>query len=192
MENWKEAAKYAKLVMNDSRFKLLDLNTVETEKSEYGQMARIYTNYHSYDESSEVIFPYGKVSDWAGWVEEYSTEDPTTGLPRKPYFRASDELLNSFEDGDLRKQRYIVRKEFSGELLPLAIGKLKVNNSCRPTGGTGVFGRSLRLSEAYLNYMEAEAMLTKTGVDANGSQEALQALVELRSKRFATSSAFGA
>lgn len=56
MENWEEAAKYAKMVMNDSRFKLLDLNTVETEKNEYGQVARIYTNYHSYDESSEVIF----------------------------------------------------------------------------------------------------------------------------------------
>lgn len=184
MENWEEAAKYAKMVMDDSRFKLLDLNTIPTEETESGQTTRVYTNYHSYNQSTEVIFPYGNVDDWAGWVEEY-TETSTTGQPRMPYFRASDELLQEFTDDDLRKERYIIRKSFNGELMPLAVGKLNVNNAFRPIGGTGIFGRSLRLSEAYLNYMEAKAMIAKESGDGNARQQALQALNELRSKRFA-------
>ncbi len=184
MENWAEAAKYAQLVMNDSRFKLLDLNTVPTEETTEGVTKRVYTNYHSYTTSSEVIFPYGQVADWAGWVEEYS-ETGLDGSPRLPYFKASDELVNDFDDKDLRKERYIVRKQFNGELMPLAIGKLNVNSSYRPTGGTGVFGRSIRLSEAYLNYMEAEAMLFKTTGSDSYRQEALSALNALREKRYA-------
>ncbi len=184
MEKWEEAAKYAKLVLDDSRFKLLDLNTIPTENTESGQTSRVYTNFHSYTASSEVIFPYGNVSDWAGWVENYSTES-TSGEPRMPYFRASDELLKTFDDDDLRKERYIVRKDFSGQLLPLAIGKLNVNNAYRPSSGTGIFGRSIRLAEAYLNYMEAKAMIAKQGGDTQARQEAIQALNSLRSKRFA-------
>lgn len=184
MEKWEEAAKYAKLVLDDSRFKLLDLNTIPTENTESGQTSRVYTNFHSYTASSEVIFPYGNVSDWAGWVENYSTES-TSGEPRMPYFRASDELLKTFDDDDLRKERYIVRKDFSGQLLPLAIGKLNVNNAYRPSSGTGIFGRSIRLAEAYLNYMEAKAMIAKQSGDTQARQEAIQALNSLRSKRFA-------
>ncbi|HCC87344.1 MAG TPA: RagB/SusD family nutrient uptake outer membrane protein [Prevotella sp.] len=185
MENWEEAAKYAKKVMDDTRFKLLDLNTIPTTETESGQTKRVYTNYHSYSQSTEVIFPYGNVADWAGWVEDYVTESSSTGEPRVPYFRASDDLLSIFTDDDLRKERYIVRKDFNGEQMPLAIGKLNVNSSYRPTGGTGIFGRSVRLAEAYLNYMEAEAMIAKETGDANARQEAIQALNTLRSKRFA-------
>ena len=185
MENWEEAAKYAKKVMDDSRFKLLDLNTIPTTETESGVTTRVYTNYHSYGNSTEVIFPYGNVADWAGWVEDYPSEDSSTGELRLPYFRASDDLLSIFTDDDLRKERYIVRKEFNGELMPLAVGKLNVNNAFRPTGGTGIFGRSIRLAEAYLNYMEAKAMIAKETGDGNARQEAIQALNDLRSKRFA-------
>ena len=184
MEDWQNAALYAQVVMNDKRFKLLDLNTIPTEETKDGQTTRVYTNYHSYGASTEVIFPYGSVTDWAGWVEDYSTENSVTGEPRLPYFRASDDLLNDFEDTDLRKERYIVRKSFSGELMPLAVGKLNVNNAYRPNGGTGIFGRSIRLSEAYLNYMEAEAMLYKTTGDAAARTAATTALNSLRQNRF--------
>lgn len=184
MENWTEAAKYAKLVMDNSQFKLLDLNTVPTEETKEGQTTRVYTNYHGYTSSSEVIFPYGNVNDWAGWVEDYS-EVGIDGGARVPYFKASEDLLNTFDDKDLRKERYIVRKNFQGELMPLAVGKLNVNTSFRPSGGTGIFGRSIRLSEAYLNYMEAEAMLFKTTGNDADRQEALKALNDLRVKRFA-------
>ncbi len=184
MENWEEAAKYAKLVMDDTRFKLLDLNTIPTEETKEGVTTRVYTNYYSYGASSEVIFPYGQVTDWAGWVEDYS-EVGLDGNPRIPYFMASKELMNTFDDKDLRKERYVVHKNFNGENLALAVGKMNVNSSFRPAGGTGIFGRSLRLSEAYLNYMEAEAMLFKTTGNDAYRQQALQALNDLRIKRFA-------
>lgn len=48
MENWEEAAKYAKLVMDDTRFKLLDLNTIPTEETKEGVTTRVYTNFYSY------------------------------------------------------------------------------------------------------------------------------------------------
>ena len=76
-----------------------------------------------------------------------------------------------------------------------SIGKLSVNipqdngvslnNFYKPISGSGVFGRSLRLSEAYLNYAEAKAMMYQMGTDANGATEAQDALDELRVKRYA-------
>lgn len=193
MENWEKAAQYAKAVMDNKKFSLLDLNTVETESTEYGRTTRVYTNYHSYENSSEVIWPYGQVSDWAGWENSYSDTD-SQGNSHHCLFRASDSLLNTFDDKDLRKERYIVRRElpnnktWDGEsnLMPLPLGKMNVNNYFRPNGtGTGIFGRSIRLSEAYLNYMEAEAMLYKTQGSENARQEALNALNKLRQNRFA-------
>ena len=117
------------------------------------------------------------------------------------YFKASDELMDSFEETDLRKERYIIRKPVRDDRgievwIPMAIGKLSVsipeytgivlNNYYRPVTASGVFGRSLRLSEAYLNYAEAKAMMFKEGTDGNGANDAKEALDELRSHRFAT------
>ena len=50
--------------------------------------------------------------------------------------------------------------------------------------GTLDFGRSLRLSEAYLNYCEAKAMLAQEG-NAAALPDAIAALEKLRQKRFA-------
>lgn len=192
MENWEEAAKEAKKVMDNATFRLLNLNDVPTETtSTSGQTTRSYINYHSYTASSEVIWPYGNVSDWAGWVEDYS-ETGSSGRSLHAYFRASDDLLACFDDKDLRKERYIIRKELPNEemfdentnLMPLAMGKLNVNTSYRASGGTGIFGRSIRLAEAYLNYMEAKAMIFKTTGNATARQEALDALNTLRENRF--------
>lgn len=185
MEKWEEAAIYAKKVMDNTKFQLLDLNTVPTETTEDGRTTRTYINYHSFASSPEVIWPYGQVSDWAGWVESYATEN-SSGAASHTYFQASQDLLDSYEPTDLRYDRYIVRKPFGlNDTIPLAIGKLNVNNAYRPTGGTGVFGRSMRLSEAYLNYMEAEAMLYKTTGSTDHLQLSLNALNNLRQKRFA-------
>lgn len=188
MENWAEASRYAKLVMDNSQFSLLDLNSVEAWTSdEYGwSMVRTYTNYHSYD-SPECIWPYGNVVDWAGWVDDYS-EEGSDGSARTPYFRASDDLLASFDSTDLRMDRYIVRKAFGSygeDSIALAYGKVNVNNYYRPRGGTGIFGRSIRLSEVYLNYIEAEAMQYKATGDGSHLSAAVNALNDLRSKRFA-------
>lgn len=188
MENWAEASRYAKMVMDNSQFSLLNLNNVEawTENEDgSGRLVPTYRNYHSY-ESPECIWPYGNVIDWAGWVDDYS-EEGSDGSARTPYFRASDELLASFDSTDLRRERYIVRKAFGStktDTIPMAYGKVNVNNFYRPRSGTSIFGRSIRLSEAYLNYMEAEAMLYKTTGDASHQTAALNALNTLRRNRF--------
>lgn len=186
MEKWEEASLYAKKVMSNSRFSLMDLNNVLAWADTNGTPERTYTDFHSYD-SPECIWLYGNVVDWAGWVDDYS-EEGSDGSARTPYFRASDELLESFDSTDLRFERYIVRKAFGfykTDTLALAYGKLNVNDYFRPRGGTLVFGRSIRLSEAYLNYMEAEAMLYKTTGDASHQVAALDALNNLRRNRFA-------
>lgn len=198
-ENWSDAASYAHKVMTNSNFKLLDLNVVETLTEEGYPF---YKTYHAYSESSEVIWLYGSVSDMGSWVMSYAgTSNPKdNNRVMHAYFKASDDLMETYEDTDLRKERYIIKKAVRDERgidiwTPMAIGKLSVNipqdngislnNFYKPISGSGVFGRSLRLSEAYLNYAEAKAMMYQMGTDANGATEAQDALDELRVKRYA-------
>ena len=198
-ENWSDAASYAHKVMTNSNFKLLDLNVVETLTEEGYPF---YKTYHAYSESSEVIWLYGSVSDMGSWVMSYAgTSNPKdNNRVMHAYFKASDDLMDTYEDTDLRKERYIIKKAVRDERgidiwTPMAIGKLSVNipqdngislnNFYKPISGSGVFGRSLRLSEAYLNYAEAKAMMYQMGTDANGATEAQDALDELRVKRYA-------
>ena len=90
--------------------------------------------------------------------------------------------MKSFDEtaGDLRKDRYIIRSSYEitnanneVEAMPSAFGKVNVSSSryYQPRGGTGIFSRSFRLSEAYLNFCEANAMLNKAG-NANAGTEA--------------------
>ena len=198
-ENWSDAASYAHKVMTNSNFKLLDLNVVETLTEEGYPF---YKTYHAYSESSEVIWVYGSVSDMGSWVMSYAgTSNPKdNNRVMHAYFKASDDLMETYEDTDLRKERYIIKKAVRDERgidiwTPMAIGKLSVNipqdngvslnNFYKPISSSGVFGRSLRLSEAYLNYAEAKAMMYQMGTDANGATEAQDALDELRVKRYA-------
>lgn len=198
-ENWSDAASYAHKVMTNSNFKLLDLNVVETLTEEGYPF---YKTYHAYSESSEVIWVYGSVSDMGSWVMSYAgTSNPKdNNRVMHAYFKASEDLMDTYEDTDLRKERYIIKKAVRDERgidiwTPMAIGKLSVNipqdngvslnNFYKPISSSGVFGRSLRLSEAYLNYAEAKAMMYQMGTDANGATEAQDALDELRVKRYA-------
>lgn len=193
MENWEEAAKYAEYVMKDSRFKLLDLNTIPTEKYDTKLETEItyYHDFHSFAGSTETIWPYGNPSDMAGWGRDYPETDQNY-RPMHSYFRASDELINSFEEGDLRKERYIVHRTTSNYptngtsgSMPLTYGKMQVNTSTfKPISSLATFGRSLRLSEAYLNYAEAKAMLFKEKGDGTARTQALSALNTIREKRF--------
>ena len=198
-ENWNDAASYAQKVMTNPNFKLLDLNAVETVTEEGHPFYKVY---HAYSESPDVIWLYGSVSDMGNWVMSYAgTSNPKdNNRIMHSYFKASDDLMDSYEDTDLRKERYIIKKPVRDERgieiwTPMAIGKLSVNipqdlgvslnNFYKPISSSGVFGRSLRLSEAYLNYAEAKAMMHQMGSDANGATEAQNTLDELRSKRFA-------
>ncbi|MBQ8501514.1 MAG: RagB/SusD family nutrient uptake outer membrane protein [Bacteroides sp.] len=201
LENWEQAATYADKVMKNKTFQLLDLNTISTHSENNGVYARYYPTYHSYAASPEVIWLYGDPGDMGGWTSTYlgSQNPENNGAYMHAYFQASDELMNTFDETDLRKERYIIyssrgygregRGSEDDARVPQAYGKL--SNSGYPiyrpaSDASGrAFGRSLRLSEAYLNYAEAKAMLYKAGTDGNGATQALAALNDLRLKRFA-------
>ena len=177
------AAHYAKLVMDNTNFSLEDLNNVPLNgKNDAGETVRTYMAYPTYS-SSETIWPYGNVTDMFEWTYDgANSTNSNTGNKMHAYFQASEELLGTFVDYDLRLNRYIVKAPAgnSGELMPMAFGKVNVGTTYYlPQHATGIFGRCLRLSEAYLNYAEAMAMTGTAGMD-----EATAALNELRAKRF--------
>ena len=182
MENWSEAARYAKMVMDNQNFKLIDLNNVPTTGTdESGNEIRNYIIFPTY-KHSETIWPYGNVEDMFAWT--YHGTNSTNTLNNKKmhaYFQASADLINTFDNYDLRLKRYIVRAPMNDtELMPMAFGKIYVGTQYYlPKHDVGVFGRCLRLSEAYLNYAEAQAMMGGDGI-----AEAARVLTELREKRF--------
>ena len=182
MENWEEAARYAKLVMDDKRFKLLDLNTVPLEEpNEDGKYVRVYLNMPTY-KCSETIWPYGNVTDMFKWTYDYAnTTSSISGQKMHGYFQASQSLLESYLEWDLRLMHYIVQApDGQGGEMPMAFGKVNIGTTYYlPMTATGTFGRCLRLSEAYLNYAEAMAMLGGSGDD-----EAIAALNTLLENRF--------
>ena len=187
MEEWQKAADYAKLVIANPNFKLIDLNTVNATD---GNGERTYMNYHSYT-SPEAIWLYGNSEDVTYFTGLYSGDENEYN-PENEYclFRASDALLNSFDEtsGDLRKERYLVREANpsyeQGEkyYIVQAFGKVSVSSKYRPE--TNTFGRSFRLSEAYLNLSEASAMLYKEKNDNGALVQSLEALNTLRRYRF--------
>ena len=183
MENWEMAAHYAKLVMDNPNFRLEDLNNIPLNgKNDAGETVRTYMVYPTYS-SSETIWPYGNVKDMFEWTYDgANSTNSNTGNKMHAYFQASEELLGTFVDYDLRLNRYIVKAPAgnSGELMPMAFGKVNVGTTYYlPQHATGIFGRCLRLSEAYLNYAEAMAMTGTAGMD-----EATATLNALRVKRF--------
>ena len=175
MENWEKAAEYAKAVMDNKNFGLFDLNNVPYDAVEY----MYYPAYNS----PETIWPYGSPNDMFGWTCEGANtshyENKTTKM--YAYFQASEGLKETFNEGDLRRNRYIITapNETYGNM-EMAYGKIQVGTQYYlPKDAVNVFGRSLRLSEAYLNYAEAEANL-----DGEGFDNAIETLNTLREKRF--------
>lgn len=180
MENWKDAAAYADKVVNDWTFSLIDLNNLPSAST-----AEPYYNFTSY-KSSEVIWLYGNVSDLTEFNNEtvsHEEEDPfggTTTYYRKAFI-ASDNLLESFKDGDLRKEKYIA-KEYDRENRSFypndysSFGKYQLSTTGEPNGSEN-FALSFRLSEAYLNLAEASA-------NNNEENKALSAIRTLLEKRY--------
>ena len=181
MENWTEAKKYAGKVINDWNFSLLNLNTIALPDPTVNEPYYEFTSY----QSPEVIWLYGNIQEFAAQYNTYLTSTTSTSLATRKAFTASESLLSSFKDGDLRKELYIVREilvnsknanlnTFYDTYLPY--GKYKTNNSSPTTGGD-YFALSFRLSEAYLNFAEAAAL-----DDAEG--EAISAMNTLLEKRY--------
>lgn len=184
MENWEKAAEYAKLVMDNPRFSFLDLNDVPTTTvNSDGKTVRIYP-YYPTSTSTEAIWLYGNVDDMFGWTcYGTGTENPNNNNKKMhAYFQASEELLSLFNDMDLRRERYIIETDMTdGTLMPMAYGKIYVGSQYLPKNATttGVFGRCIRLSEAYLNYAEAQIQMGGEGLG-----NAVEALNTLRERRF--------
>lgn len=181
MENWTEAKKYAGKVINDWNFSLLNLNTIALPDPTVNEPYYEFTSY----QSPEVIWLYGNIQEFAAQYNTYLTSTTSTSLATRKAFTASESLLSSFKEGDLRKELYIVREilvnskdanlnTFYDTYLPY--GKYKTNNSSPATGGD-YFALSFRLSEAYLNFAEAAAL-----DDAEG--EAISAMNTLLEKRY--------
>lgn len=186
MEEWESAAEYALKVIKQSSFRLWDLNTIEDKNA---QGRGVYTYFHDIFTSPEVIWNYGNVSDMTSMISLLGD-----GSYYHPIFKASDELMATFNasDGDLRTTRYVVEERYQSQAsdgsfyyLNRTFGKIAIGSTNEPLGGPR-FARSYRLAEAYLNYMEANAMLYKEGGSAETMRNALDYLNTLRKYRIDT------
>ena len=180
MEKWEEAAKYAKMVMNDKRFALTDLNTIVHEtKNEDGVTVRNYPVYPTYN-CSETIWPYGYIEDMFQWSYYGANKEDENKNKMHSYFKASESLINTFVDYDKRLELYIVAAPSGSSTMKMAYGKVNIGQEYYlPLQATGTFGRCLRLSEAFLNYAEAQAM-----IGGDSIIKAIEALNALGYKRF--------
>lgn len=177
MEEWTKAAEYAEKVMNNSNFQFVNLTSVPR----YNPNPEVsyflyYMNFQHYNTSSEVIMPYGNTSDITAMLFDI----PQNG---RPCFTASDDLLNSYESTDLRKDIYIATTQQipnnPSNWIVLPLGKIVLNSQNNNLGSSSeAFGRSFRLSEAYLNYAEAKIELNQN------IEEALEKVDLMRKNRF--------
>ena len=184
MENWKDAAIYADKVINEWSFSLINLNNLPSTST-----AEPYYNFTSL-KSSEVIWLYGNVSDLTEFNnetvsrEEEDPDYPGWGINITYYrkaFTASDDLLESFKDGDLRKEKYIAKEynRINNSFYPdyySSFGKYQLSAMGEPNGSEN-FALSFRLSEAYLNLAEAAAY-------NNEESKALSAMRTLLENRY--------
>ena len=172
MENWEKAAEYAKYVMDNTTFSLVNLNNISTDNAEY----MYYPSYNS----KETIWAYGSPNDMFGWTcQSTNTENDNSGKKMHAYFQASESLLAMFDEYDLRRDRYIIKTQTEDGYMDMAYGKILVKTEYYlPNDAVNVFGRSLRQSEAYLNYAEAKANIG--GEKINDALDALYTLCENR------------
>ena len=174
MENWEKAAEYAQYVMENKNFGLMDLNNVSSTAEEF-----MY--YPAYD-SPETIWPYGSPEDMFSWTcHSTNSQNPKNGNKKMhAYFQASQDLKDTFDEYDLRLKRYIIQAPVENGYMDMAYGKILVGTQYYlPKNAVNVFGRCLRLSEAYLNYAEAQA-----NIGGEGITKATEVLTTLREKRF--------
>ena len=132
---------------------------------------------NEYDEDAiAVVLPF---IDVIGYVA--NSTNTVNNQKMHAYFQASQQLLDSYLDWDLRLTHYIVQApNGNGGMMNMAFGKVNIGTTYYlPTAQARTFGRCLRLSEAYLNYAEAMAMM-----GGKGDNEAAAAINALREKRF--------
>lgn len=172
MENWAEAAKYSSKIIDDWSFSLNDLNSYPNPATNI-----YFPDFKTYS-STESIWVYG-ISGNSNYGNVNTVFRSASSIT---VFEASKELTDSFEEGDLRKEKYIVQvNEGSGanaRTVYRAYGKtLLTTGKSNPKVAENGFGHAFRLAEVYLIYAEAKAQLSSFG-------DAIDALNILRKKRF--------
>ena len=163
MERYEEAIDAADNVLtnNSYSYNVLDLNTWEADQNVISSSS-IETIFHQGGNSIPVMFLNDSTSAWNGDDRRASS------------FQVSDGLLNSYEQGDLRRTAFF---RFSSKTRATLPDKYKtwrtVSNDPEQVGEDFL----IRLPEVILNKAEALAML-------NRDDEAKTELEKLRSKRF--------
>ena len=199
MENWEQSLAYAKQVIANPNFGILDLNT-RTLPGMYNIPA--FEDYYTY-ENPEVIFLFGNWYDvlslvftnavqyyeevYDPYYDEYYGNWIRTYLPV-----VSQSLIDAYgTDGtDLRKQHYLVPDEdgMTSYYQPLSKFQVEMYYAVQPNSMSGNWGVAFKVTEAYLNAAEAAAMLFKEGQGANYQTEAQGYLDDLRVNRMVTGS----
>ena len=170
MEEWELAAEFAQMVLEDTRFRLIDHSELPQTEGES------YFNFHSYN-NPETIWVYGS----SYYLNDFENPYMIVSGGSKAFVIASSDLLYSYEIGDIRRTQYLVRDRNSTNYR--AYGKFAINKNNLEPDPNGYFARSFRLAEAYLNGAEAEAMLFKNGEGNEHKEKAIQLVEILRSKR---------
>lgn len=190
MENWSEAKKYSHKVINDwSDFSLYNLNTYAPSAS------KANLDYATYD-NSETIWMYGSIADFFGVInrsmtmEKVDPADENEAQRSRRMFNASSSLIDSYGDenvtGDLRLKYYmftewVTDKGAAGYIqTKLPLGKVNNGVNMLPISGNYNPALKFRLSEMYLTYAEACAM-----IGGSSESEAIDAINSLRRSRIA-------
>ena len=192
-ENWTEAAKYAEILMGRTDFSLQNLeNLILTGYTNVRVSAsndkRKFYNFISYD-NPECYWVFGRAEDMHKLQKSVIKRQPT-GTNCSYLIQANKDLIDTFEEGDARKQLYFVSDVYNNAINFSkygALGKFPISlgtNNLLPQVGTNIFGQALRLAEAYLICAEANAMLYKENGNGEAAAKAVSALNELRLNRF--------
>ena len=188
MEDWKNAEAYAKKVIDNPEFVLIDFNTLPAASEK-----EPYYNFVSLETSTECIWCYGSIYEAIQFVDISLSVPSPTNLMDYVYdynfFNASPELLSGYVEGDLRKERYILKGRIREKISDYEYtyrwdgyypyGKFSITSDYGANRGNS-FAYAFRLAEAYLNLAEAAC---KDG----DTETALDALNTLRQHRFLTS-----
>jgi starch-binding outer membrane protein, SusD/RagB family len=170
-EDYDNVIKYSKRVIEDWGLALLDLNSFTSTS------AAPYYSFTSHN-NPEAIWLFGNSLDLSRFFSESLYLIPTSTSQRRRMFNASPSLLSLYDVNDLRKNNYIIKESTSIANYSVA-AKIPVSTTYAPV--TTMFGRALRLSEAYL--MLAEASYLKSDFTT-----AVNSIETLRRNRFKSTS----
>lgn len=157
MQDYKNTRKYAQYVL-DRNGNLTDLNTFDGSDNVYTSASR------------EVIFSMG-----GDFLTQYMYDQDNDREWDEYHYYLSDELVNSFDDQDLRKTKYMKRLDADHYAYKkIYWGQAHYGTPCSVSDNV-----MFRSTEAYLNLAEAAAF-------DNDEAKARELLTLLLNKRFAT------